>query len=196
MTAKFLETATAQLDPYYTELIRQHSQDINTSISRLQDDYNKQIERQRPQFQQNLENQDIAEAGAGMAFSSGRNQREQGTITGQQQTLDDLLSTYQRNAEDLGTQQERQIGSRAFAELGVPTLQSYSATRGIPQPKGALNVAGSRNLFNPQGGLFGEIPGQRKTAIDTEVANQEEQLRKSRLLDYSTKWGLGSSSLG
>lgn len=196
MTARFMTEASAKLDPYFKELIRQHSQDLSISTRQLQEDYNKQIQREEPAFQQNLENQDIQEAEGGMAFSSGRNQREQRLITGQQNTLDDLATNLQRGTQEAGIGLERKIGSRAFSDLGLPSISNYLAQRGGFAPQGRLAQGSKRQLFAPEGGLYGEIPGQNKTAVDTESSNLEEQYRKSRLLDYSTKWGLGTTSLG
>lgn len=194
LTAKFLEQATSELDPYYQELIRQNKQDLSTSFQQLQQDYNTQISREQPAFQQNLENQDITEANQGTAFSSGRVKREGDIITGEQQKLDDYFQSNQRSAEGLARTGERQIGSRAFSDLGIPSLQSYAAQRGTIAPRGQLASTGSRSLYSPQGGLFGELPGQAKTAIDTRASALSEAEIKKRILDSG--YGLGSTSLG
>jgi peptidoglycan hydrolase-like protein with peptidoglycan-binding domain len=194
MTARFLEQATKELDPYYQELIRQNKQDLSTSFQQLQEDYNKTIQREQPAFQQTLEGQDINEAEAGMAFSSGRQKREQNIISGQQQRLDDLFQINQRGAEKLAVTGERQIGSRAFGDLGIPSLQQYAAQRSTISPRGTLTSTGSRSLYAPQTGLFGELPAQAKTAIDTRTSALEEAERKKRILDSGV--GLGSTSLG
>ena len=194
LTAKFVEDATKELDPYYQELINQHKQDLTISYRQLQEDYNTQIEREQPAFQQTLQGQDRAEAESGMAFSSGRKDREQQTISGQQQRLDDLFSNTQRTAEANALSSERAIGSRAFADLGIPTLQTYSAQRNTIAPRGELATTGSRNLYTPQTGLFGELPANKKTAISNRVGELTQLEINKRILDSGV--ALGTTSLG
>jgi LysM repeat protein len=194
LTAKFVEDATKELDPYYQELINQHKQDLTISYRQLQEDYNTQIEREQPAFQQTLQGQDRAEAESGMAFSSGRKDREQQTISGQQQRLDDLFSNTQRTVEANALSSERAIGSRAFADLGIPTLQTYSAQRNTIAPRGELATTGSRNLYTPQTGLFGELPANKKTAISNRVGELTQLEINKRILDSGV--ALGTTSLG
>ena len=121
-------------------------------------------------------------------------QREQNIISDQQNRLTDLQSTTQRSAEDLGVSGERTLGSRAFADLGIPTLQSYIAGRGTIAPRGQLAPKGSRNLYNPLGNISGSMPWERETGIKTEVGNLKDQEIKKRILN--TGYGLGNTSLG
>lgn len=192
MTARFLEEATNELDPYYKELINQQKQDLSVSFRQLQEDYNKNIAREQPTFEQTLENQDIAEANQGTAFSSGRIDRERSLIAGQQERLDDYFTANQRKVEDLARVGERKIGSRAFTDLGIPSLQSFAAGRTI-SPRGSIAPTGSRTLYQPSGDLFGELPAQRKTAISTRGSALEEAEIKKRILDQG---GLGQTSIG
>lgn len=193
LTAKFLEDATKELDPYYQELIRQSKQDLSTSFQQLQQDYNNKIQREQSSFQNQLENQDIQEADAGMTFSSGRVKREQDLVINEQQYLDDLFQSNQRSVEEKAISGERKLGSRAFGDLGIPSLESYAAKRSINQPKGQLTSLGTRSLYKPTGDLFGELPGQAKTAIDTRAAALSEAEIKKRILNAG--YGLGTTSL-
>ncbi len=197
MTARFLDEATRELEPYYQEIIRQNKEDIGVSFQRLQQDYLKNVQREEPAFQQNLEAQDTSEADSGTAFSSGREEREKSLITGQQNRLDDIFSGVQRTASDLARTGERNIGSRAFQDLGIPSLQSFAAGRGTTSPSGSIASTGSRNLFSPTGGLFGELPAQQKTAVSSRASEFEDLERRKRILDYNAGGGgLGSTSLG
>ena len=194
LTAKFLEQATSELDPYYQELIRQNKQDLSTSFQQLQEDYNKSIARETPAFQNALESADNAEANAGVAFSSGRIKREGDLITNENQKLADLFTTSQRAGEQNAVKMERKIGSRAFGDLGIPSLQQYSTQPRTISPSGSIQSTGSRNLYTPQTGLYGEIPASAKTAINTRSSALEEAEIKKRILDAG--YGLGSTSLG
>lgn len=193
LVPQFLAEAQKNLDPYYAELIRQNQQDLTIANQQLQTDYEKTIGREQPQFQQNLENQDITEANSGTAFSSGRVQRENQIITGQQNKLSDYFDTAQRGAEQNAIASERKIGSRAFSELGIPSLQQYAVQPRTIAPTGSFASSGSRSLYTPQGSLEGSLPIEQRTAVGTEVANLSEAERKKRILDANP---LGGSSLG
>lgn len=184
LAQKFVDDATKELDPYYQELINQHKQDLTISFRQLQEDYTKDIERAQQPFQQTLENQDITEANQGTAFSSGRVQREQQTVNEQQQKLDDTFTQAQRGVEKTGLTSERAIGSRNFADLGIPSLQSYSAQRNMIAPQGSLTATGApRTLYTPQGGLFGELPASQKVATEKRAGELTTNELNKRVLD-------------
>lgn len=182
---KFLDQATSELEPYYQELIRQHKQDLSISFQQLQEDYTKQIERVQPEFQKTLEAQDSAEAESGTAFSSGRVSREKDIITKQQQQLDDFLTVNQRDVQSKALTSERAIGSRNFADLGIPSLQTYAAGRGIIAPKGEIKPTGSRSLYTPQTGLYGTLPAEQKTATSKRQSELTQNEINKRILDAS-----------
>src|SRR3990167_2026152 len=189
----FLQEATEKLDPYYKELLQGQTKDLSVAFRTMKEDYDKNIQREQPQFQQQLESQDTSEAERGLAFSSGRVEREQQTIQSQQNRLDDLFTANQRSAEQLGMKGERQIGSRAWNDLGIPTLQSYAASRTI-EPRGQITSTGSRQLFTPQGGLFGETPFAREKAINTRAGELASLSSEEDIINRQRK--LGMSSIG
>jgi len=193
LTAKFLEQATAKLDPYYKEIIQRNKEDLTTSFRQLQEDYNTAITREQPAFQNQLESADINEANAGMAFSSGRVKREGDLITNENQKLQDLFQTNQRSAEQTATNAERKLGSREFSSLGIPSLQQYATQSRTIAPSGKIASTGSRNLYSPIGNLTGDINFERRTALDVETSNLQNQEIKRRILDAG---GLGMTSLG
>src|SRR3990167_495058 len=189
----FLQEATEKLDPYYKELLQGQTKDLSVAFRTMKEDYDKNIQREQPAFQQQLESQDTSEAERGLAFSSGRVEREQQTIQSQQNRLDDLFTANQRSAEQLGMKGERQIGSRAWNDLGIPTLQSYAASRTI-EPRGQITSTGSRQLFTPQGGLFGETPFAREKAINTRAGELASLSSEEDIINRQRK--LGMSSIG
>ena len=183
LAQKFVDQASTELDPYYQELINQHKQDLTISFRQMQEDYNKQIEREQPQFKQQLENLDQTEANQGTAYSSGRVQREQQAIQSEQQKLDDLLQANQRSVEKTGLASERAIGSRNFADLGIPTLQSYSASRNTIAPRGELTPTGTRSLYTPQTGLYGTLPAQQKVDLAQRTGELKNEELNTRILN-------------
>lgn len=182
LAQKFVNDATSELDPYYQELIGQHKQDLDISFRQLQQDYTTAIQREQPAFQDKLESQDISEAESGTAFSSGRVKREGDIVRGQQERLDDMFNQSQREVQSRALSSERAIGSRNFADLGIPSLSTYSAGRTI-SPRGELTSTGTRSLYTPQGGLFGTVPAEQKTAVAKRAGELETNELNKRILD-------------
>ena len=192
--AAAVDEATAKLDPYYQELTRQKKEDISLAFQRLQQDYEKNIQREQPAFEQSLENADISEAESGTAFSSGRVNRENKLLTDEQSRLSDYFQTNQRSLQDQATAGERKLGSRDFSSLGIPSLQQYATQSRTISPSGSIASIGSRQLFNPVGNIEGSLPREKITAYDTELETRKEQERKKRILDAGGT--LGSTIYG
>ena len=177
--AKFLTQAQNELDPFYAEQIGNIRQDLDTSFTRLQDDFDKGIRRAEDPFKQNLEAQAQQEADRGLAFSSGRQEREQRSVDQQQQSIDDFATQAQRNVQDASVLGERKLGSDVFGTIQRPDLQSATVgTQGFTRTP-------SRNLFTPQGELIGDIPKQRETAIRGRASELESTFRGQRNLDLN-----------
>ncbi len=174
----------AQNDPtiksYYTEQIKSFSDDLTTSISRLQEDYKKSIDRGGEIFKQNLEGQAENEAQAGLSFSSGRNERLKRTITNENYGLTDASIGLARNIQDVGKQSERTIGSSSLGNLGL----SYNAPN-YQASEAGYTPTGTRSLFTPQGNLTGTLQAQRSV----DEINRQNQLAAAenakRTADYN-----------
>lgn len=164
---EFLDQAKSQIDPYYAEQIGNFTQDLQTSIRRLQEDYTKNISRGEETFKTGLGVQAEGEAQAGLAFGSERNVRLGRTITGQNQALEDTSTQMARSMQDLGVQTERTIGSSGLAGLNL----SYGAPAYIASESG-YTPTGTRLLFTPQGNLIGTLPAQRSV----DEINRQNQL--------------------
>jgi hypothetical protein len=175
--AEFTAQATKELDPYYQEKINNYKTDIDTSLKRLMEDYNKGIERGQETFKTGLESQAQGEAEGGTAFSSGRQNRERKLVLNEQQGLEDYATQAQRSAQDLLSSGERQIGSSNLSYN--PTLTNYNTSTS------GYGASGTRTLFTPQGNLIGEIPKSETTAIAGRKSELEENYRRDRILDLS-----------
>jgi len=176
--AEFLQQATSELDPYYQEQIGFYKQDLDISLQRMQEDFNKNISRGEDTFKEGLLNQAENEAQSGTAFSSGRQDRVSKTIKAGQQGIDDLVTQAARSAQDFGIGAERALGSANIPNIGG--FNTYNVTdQGFSQ-------SGNRNLFTPQGNLLGSIPKQRTV----DISNRQGQLinaeKNQRILDFST----------
>jgi peptidoglycan hydrolase-like protein with peptidoglycan-binding domain len=175
--AEFTTKATAELDPYYQEQIGLIRRDLETSLSRIQEDFQREAQRAQEPFKQTLAQQSETEALAGTTFGSERANRERRLVLRQQQALDDALRASLRSGQDIGSQAERQIGSSAVAGVSNPLLSSFQVSpQGFSQ--GARQIS-----FTPQGNLLGTLPKSREVAIQGRTTQLEEAERRNRILD-------------
>lgn len=176
---EFRDQAVTELDPYYQEQIGLIKKDLDTSLSRIGEDYTRNVGRSEEPFKETLANQAESEAQAGTAFSSERGNRERKLVLGQQNLIDDALRQSQRQVEDIGTTAERTIGSSALGNLASTGLNQYGVSpTGFTQ--GARKIA-----FAPQGGLIGTLPKEREVAVQGRSSALEEVYRRNRILDLS-----------
>jgi hypothetical protein len=175
---KFTKQATSELDPYYQEQIKFYQQDLDTSISRLTEDFKTGVRNAEDPFKRNLAAQAEAEAQAGLTYGSERNVREKTAIQQQQQAIDEIAKQTGRSIEDTYKQAERTLGSDILG--GVDTsLPTYGVS------KQGFSPLNSRSLFSPTGGLVGSLPKERTVAIKGRESELEEEFRKKRILNTS-----------
>ena len=178
-TAKFLEQASSEIDPYFSEQIAQTKLDVTTSLQRMQQDFERGLSQAGEPFSRALEAQSESEAQAGTAFSSGRARREGALVTEQQQAIDAAQRDLGRAAEDIASAGERRIGSEAFSGIQIPEVAS-----GIAGTKG-ISTGTARRLFQPQGSLLGTLQKERETARRVRASELEGAFRSGRTLDFS-----------
>ena len=179
---EFTDQATAELEPYYQEKYAVLKSDIERSLSRQIEDYNKGVARRAPEFKKKLEDQANTEAESGTTYSSGRDEREGRIVTDEQNVLNDAATGVARNITDLGVNYEKSVGSDKARTLNIPGLDIFSANR-----TGTYAPTGTRSLYSPVGNVnMGEIGANRTTAIKTRSNELEEAFRGSRILDLRT----------
>ena len=177
---EFLDQATTELEPYYQEIFNQSKQDIELSLNRLSEDYNKTINRAEQPFRETLANQSESEAQAGLTYGSERGTREQQTVQNQQRSLDDLFTNISRGVQDTVTAGERSLGSGILSGIQTPQFSPVTAnTQGF-------QVGSPRNLSTLQGNLIGTIPKEKETMIQTRASDLEDIYRRNRILDISS----------
>lgn len=178
---KFKDQAMTELDPVYKEKFSLLDNEFNTSISRLMDEYNKQMGRVDTTFKQTLGTQAEGEAASGTAFSSGRKQRQERTIDLQNQTLADTELAAQQAAQDTATAYEKLAGSDKLRTLNIPGLTQYRASGT------GVTSAGTRSLYNPLGNIaLGEYNQQKEKELGLRSAELEKDYRANRELNLST----------
>ncbi len=179
---QFLDQAHSELDPYYQEVLRTTGSDIDTSISRLMEDYRKGVSRETSAFPQKLQDQAQTEADAGTAFSSGRQDRERKIMLNEQNVLDDAFTTASRATNDKIQGYEKTAGSDAASRfLNLPGMENYSVNTDGISPSGSV-----RQLYSPLGGLMGTAAKDEATAVANRKSQLETAFRGNRVLNLSS----------
>ena len=177
---QFLTQATTELEPYFQERLGLLKNDIDVSMKRLMEDYQKGIERAKDPFKQALATQAESEAQAGTTFSSGRQEREKRNIDVQQNKLEDFTSTTERNIQDTGLAYEKEAGSNLARSLNLPGLTGFTATTE------GISPGATRNVYAPLGNIpLGNIGKEKEVALNLRKSELEESFRKNRILDLS-----------
>jgi hypothetical protein len=123
---QFLDQATAEIGPYYGGQINAIRDQLNTSLSNLQQKYDLSKEGQLASFQQNL-NQTRENLAAGGAAQSGfRGQQEQQLQQGMDRSLTGLGLDTAQAANNLVNSARNSIGTSNLP--GLPTLSGYSSS--------------------------------------------------------------------
>ena|SRR3990167_2176229 len=177
--AEFYTQAEKELDPYYKEQFDLMKGDLERSVGRITEDYNRDVQRSEEPFKQGLQEQSQLESEQGNVYSSERNRREAASILGQNQALGDLATGAQRNVQDLGIGFEQSAGSDLARSLNLPSIKSYGASNQGYTPQGV------RSLYVPLGGVTGSGQRERTTALKTRQNELEQKYRQSRVLDLA-----------
>ena len=176
---KFTDDALTELDPYYQEQIGNYKDDLDTSISRLTEDFNTGVRNSEDPYKRNLAVVAENEAQAGTVYGSERKVREDINVENQQRAIDETSRDLGRRIEDQYTKAERILGSDVVSGIDTPTINEYKVSnQGIQQ-------SGSRDLFNPKGGLVGSLQKEKEVALKGRVSELKEDYRKKRILNTS-----------
>ena len=143
---QFLDEAVKRVHPYYASQIANIREGLNSNIDSLQKQYELEKQGQEAQFRSGLDSSREAAAGAGTAFSGGRNAGEVEQAAGAQRNLDSLgLATSDKIGDQL-RQAQSQIGSRNISDLGVPSIGVPTAsTAGV----GSFGAGRTISSFTP-----------------------------------------------
>ena len=176
---KFTDDALTELDPYYQEQIGNYKDDLDTSISRLTEDFNTGVRNSEDPYKRNLAVVAENEAQAGTVYGSERKVRENINVENQQRAIDETSRDLGREIEDQYTKAERALGSDVISGIDTPKINEYKVSnQGIQQ-------SGSRDLFNPKGGLVGSLQKEKEVNVRGRVSELKEDYRKKRILNTS-----------
>jgi len=176
---KFTDQAISELDPYYQEQISNYKQDLDTSISRLTEDFETGVRNAEDPFKRNLEVVAENEAQAGTVYGSERKKREDINVQNQQQAIDEVSKGLGRDVEDSYTKAERTLGSDVLSGIKTPKIAEYKVSNQ------GISKTGSRDLFDPKGGMIGSLQKEKTTAVKSRSSELEEDYRKQRILNIN-----------
>ena len=179
MLQRFNEQAQKELKPYYDQIRNQAQEDLKLSAQRLSQDYSTEERKLSGEFGKALEKTQSSFASRGLNMSSDRTNAEQ---TLAQQARESLAATQQekeRKMQDIGIAGERSLGSSFF-----PTIEKLKTGAapilGRPGQYGFSASTQSRDLFSPQGGVYGTQQRDQLFAEQSRARELETGVRNLR----------------
>lgn len=141
LVSQFLSEAHTQMDPEGQQNLTDEIEGINSSLQNLTTQYNNSVAQSQQTFQQNLNQERTASAGAGIAFSGERGLAE-----------DQMLNSQNLGLSSLAANAQNQIGA---------TLRSGGAAvgQGIPGLNGSQNDFQVPSLSTATSSLEGAFGG-------------------------------------
>lgn len=159
---------------YFQEQFRIIKGDLDRSVSRLVDDYQKGVSRSEEPFKQGLADQSQLESEQGTVYSSERTRREASTILGHNQKLQDASTSLGRSVQDLGIGYEKVAGSDLARSLNLPGASTFQASQSGYTP------SSPRSLYIPLGDVFGSGQREKVTALKSRQNVLEQDYRKEQ----------------
>lgn len=178
---KFIDQASAEVDPYYKSQIDAIKGDLATNLNYLSQQYTLKNQAEGQSFQKNLADTRESLAGNGLAFSGVRGQQENNLQTSEQNTLDSSAAAASKAASDAASAAGKQIGSRNLSDLNAPTLSGYSADL---SGNGGVNATRALNYFNP-----GNTTGSLEYAANADKRNLSDFLQQQEVQKRSLSFG-------
>lgn len=178
MVQKFLDQATQEIEPYYSQQFSVIKDQVQRSLGNLQKSYELQKQQSQDQFKQSLEQTREQAAGSGTVFSGGRAKAEQQLQTNQQRALDNASLGLSEQAGSLVRGAEQQIGSRNL-NLALPTFTGATAN----SLTSSFNTGRNLDYFNPSN-ITGSLERERTTAIQGRKNELEQAERQNRSLNF------------
>lgn len=170
---KFLETAKAQVHPFYAQQIEGVQKELQKNAGLATDEYGNEIANQQQNFQQNLGTARENFAGSGLAFSGQRAKDELGMQDSQNRNLASLSSAYGSKLGDYATTAEKSLGTSGLNGFQLPTLNNYSTSL---SGNGALTSNGTVNTgYTPGTYKIGTLTNDEEAAIEA----RNQALKKS-----------------
>lgn len=125
---QFLDQATNEISPYYQSQINTIKDDLQRSLSTMQQQYDLNKQQAEADFKQSLSNKRETLAGGGLAFSGVRGQQEGELASTASNTQAQNALTTTSRLQDLLSSANQTIGSNNLSGLTMPNLTGYQAT--------------------------------------------------------------------
>lgn len=168
---KFMDQAKTELGPYYNQLFSQSQSDVKKELDRLSQDYTARERQLGLGYGKELESAQESYARRGLAFSSERQRTEQELAGQAKTTLEATQQAATRQAEDIGTKGERMLGSSMFPAGTAGITTGTRPITGMPGGYGFDIGKQTRQLFQPLGGVTGELG--RSQMFDVEARKKQ-----------------------
>lgn len=168
---KFLDQATQEIEPYYSQQIGVIKDDVKRSLDTLQKQFTLQRQQDEQQFKRSIESTQESAADRGTIFSGRRARDEQDLSQSQQRASESAAISAAQQAGNILRGTEQQIGSRNL-DFTAPTFTAPTVSASGFQTGRTLDV------FNPSN-ITGSLERERTTAIQSRK-NELEQLERSR----------------
>jgi len=139
------------------------------------------MEASQATFKQTLAAQRESEAERGTIFSGGRRTREQGLAEATQRSIEGLTTGLGYQAQKVGTQAERTVGSLNLGGITSPVYQPQGVSL---LGEGQYTPLAGRQLWTPSTGITGTLEREQITAKQLRQAELEEAERKKRSLTF------------
>lgn len=181
MRAEWLKQAIDELDPYYSEIIKNYETELGTSLSRLVEDVQYEVALQKQEYQQELVSKQAELQSKGMLYGSYRTKEEEDLATARNLELERLGTEFTRSLQDTSLEAEKYLGSDLSKTLG----STYGTTESVGRVlagEPTYTSGDTTNLFQYSGGYTGSLQ-QEKTeeeqARTLEVENEFRNLNSS-----------------
>jgi len=178
---QFQDQVEIELSPYYKSQFQSVRDDLSTDLSYLSTQYKQAMEASQATFKQTLAAQRESEAERGTIFSGGRRTREQGLAEATQRSIEGLTTGLGYQAQKVGTQAERTVGSLNLGGITSPVYQPQGVSL---LGEGQYTPLAGRQLWTPSTGITGTLEREQITAKQLRQAELEEAERKKRSLTF------------
>ena len=180
ITTKFMSQAESEAEPYYANLIRQTRQDMETAMSRAQQDFGTKADDIGRQFGFNLENVQESFARRGLEYSSDRSRAEQDLAGQAQRDLSAAAETTARAGQDIGNKAERYLGTQNLPSQQYSVGIGREPILGKPGVYGLSGPTGTRTLFEGSGNVPGAVEREKTFDVQKRVNDLIQAERQYR----------------
>lgn len=176
----FIDQAEAEVEPYYSNIIRVAKDSLNRGLQDLQKQYELDKQAFEANFKQNLDTRREDLAGRGLAFSGNRGRQEQNMADAANLSLEKSAQSASQAAQNAVSAAEVKLGSRNITDLSLPNLSQYTAST-----SGAGSVSASRTLpFSTLGGVTGDVEYNRNQDVRQLSDFLQQQEVRKRVLNF------------